>query len=56
VVNANTYEYAITGCVNIFIKNLKTKKTVRDYIDAKPKWKMQILPSQIRQIILTAKI
>jgi len=56
VVNDNTYEYAITGYVSIFIKNLKTKNIVKKYIDVKSKWKTQVLPSQIRKIIEEAKI
>jgi hypothetical protein len=45
------YEYAVTGYVSIFIKNLTTGTTARRNFDVKPKWQTQITPSQIRKII-----
>ena len=56
VVNEVSYEYAVTGYVSIFIKNLTTKRICRKYFDVKPKWKTQITPLQVRQIILTEGI
>jgi hypothetical protein len=55
-VNGVKYEYAVTGYVSIFIKNLSTGATTQRYFDVKPKWQTQIKPSQIRKIIEESKI
>lgn len=55
-VNDVKYEYAITGYVSIFIKNLLTGATTQRYFDVKPKWRTQITPSQICKFIEESKI
>lgn len=45
------YEYCVTGCTTIYIKNLTTNKTVEKYYDNKWKWLVQIKPDDIVQLI-----
>jgi len=52
VVNGTTYEYCICRCVEVYIKNLTTKKEFTWWEEWKPKWKQALTPKNIRQLIL----
>lgn len=56
IVDGQEYEYCVTGFIDIFIKNLKTKKEMRWYNDWKPKWKQSVKPSDIKNLILTGEM
>ena len=45
------YHYKISGCISVVIRNSITGKIIKWYEDWKPKWKMQLKPSDIEQII-----
>lgn len=55
-VNNDEYEYCIVGCINIFIRNLRTKVSIKWWDDWKPKWKNPIKPSDIRTLIETKEL
>lgn len=52
VVGGDEYEYCVTGCVDIYIKNLRTGKQIRWGEDWKSKWKQQVTPEFIRELII----
>ena len=48
------YEYCVTGCVNVFIRQLTSPhKTFKWWEEWKPKWKQAITPKNIESIIKT---
>lgn len=56
IVDGTEYEYCITGCVAVYIKNLKTKKEIKWFDDWKVKWKQSIKPRDIATIIKTGEL
>jgi hypothetical protein len=55
IVDGEEWYYAVSGYTSIFIVNYKTKEEIHYYEDNKPKWKKQILHSDIRRIIKNHK-
>lgn len=53
VVNDATYEYCVTGSVNVYIKNLKTNETIEWWMD---EYHQQVKPSDIRELILMKEV
>ena len=51
MVNGDEYEYCVTGCVSIYIRNLRTGNEIIWGDDWKPKWKQNVTPKDIRTII-----
>ena len=45
------YHYVIKGYVRIIIRNSVTSKITEWYEDYKPKWKIQVKPSDVAEII-----
>ena len=56
IVHGTTYEYCIGGCVDVFIKNLTTKKEFKWWEEWKPKWGQALTPKDIRKLILDNNI
>lgn len=52
-VDSILYHYIIRGCINVVIRNSETGEIIKYYEDVKPKWRVQMKPSDIREIILT---
>jgi hypothetical protein len=55
-VNGEEYEYCITGCVNVYIRNLRTKGFIHWYQEWKSKWKQSVKPSDIRELIIMGSL
>lgn len=52
IVNDVLYHYIIKGFVRAIIRNSATGKIIKWSEDVKPKWRVQIKPSDIKKIIL----
>lgn len=52
IVNNVLYHYIISGSINVVIQNTQTSKIFKHYEDWKPKWQLQMKPSDIKQLIL----
>jgi uncharacterized protein YutD len=50
-VKGEQYEYCVTGCVNIYIKNLRTGEQIKWWDEWKLKWKTPVTPDNIRELI-----
>lgn len=50
-VDGAKYEYCISGCVRVFIRNLATGETMEWWQDWKPKWKQTVTPKDIAELI-----
>ena len=51
IVNGEEWYYAVSGYTFVFIVNYQTKEEIHYYEDNKPKWKREILHSDVRKII-----
>lgn len=56
VVEGTRYEYAVSGFMTIYVKNLATGEQYQWYKDCKPKWKLECKPSDVRTLILEGKL
>ena len=51
VVNGVLYHYLVRGHVTVTIRNSKTGEVFQHYEDWKPKWQLQMKPSDVEKII-----
>lgn len=55
-VNNILYEYCVTGCVCVFIRNMITNEKINWYQEWKDKWQQSITPKDIRTLIETKSL
>jgi hypothetical protein len=51
-VNDVLYHYTVSGCIHVVIQNTETNEIIKWNEDLKIKWKIQIKPSMIKEIII----
>lgn len=51
VVDDVLYHYKVSGSISVVIRNSVTGEIIKWWEDCKPKWRIQLKPSDVKQII-----
>jgi len=55
IVDGILYHYSIKGCIDVVIRNSETGEIITWHKEFKPKWRIQMKPSDIEKIIRKQK-